>query len=94
MQFSFNTLLVCLFSQYKDADAPLLVAMKIKCGIAISLAAPFAKSCETYKKYHEQEIFKASTAKPFVGKTLPGDKNPGLEPEIGFCDVKYGDNTE
>ena len=37
---------------------------------------------------------KASIAKPFAGKTMPGDKISGLWPEICFGNVEGGYNTE
>ena len=36
---------------------------------------------------------KVSKTKTYTGKTPPGDKNPGIDPEIHFYGVEDGDNT-
>ena len=45
------------------------------------------------KTTSKKSYVKASAAKP-SGKPLPGDKTPGLEPEIRFYELEDDGNTE
>ena len=45
------------------------------------------------KTTSKKSYFKSSAAKP-LGKPLPGDKTPGIEPEICFYELEDCDKIE